>query len=812
MQDNVLIRAKDTVSFENSAAFSRTNLGSIGNGGNIDIQTGVLLLTSNSRLDASTRGRGNAGNIVLRAQNTVSLNSSNAGTGVEGGIGKGGNIDIQTQNLSITDGARLIASTLGRGDAGNVVIQADSVSISGSSDPNRPSTIRTAVDGGVGKGGDIQITTGTLRIADGANIGSGNTSGLGNAGNVMIQARDSVSLVNAIAFSGVQGGIGIGGNIDIQTGSLFLTQGSQLLSGIDKGLGIAGNVTIRARDVVSLSESSAALATLGSGSLGRAGNVNIQTGSLFLDNAQLASGTAGFGDAGNVVIRANDTVSLNGTNATIFSNIAPGGIGTGGNIDIQTGSLFLSNRASLTSGTSGIGDAGNVVIGARNTIALDGESQIRSFVSPTAFGNGGDIQIATGTLQLTNGAVIGTVTAGLGDAGSITIQARDAVSLDGVNTGIATTTAAFGKGGDITLAAGSLALNNGAILTAGTFGFGDSGNILIQTRGEVVLEGGSKIFSGVTGLRDFLALTPSIDNTLLNVLPANASSAGDIRISARSTRLDRGSLIATFATSGNGGNIQLNLRELLVLRRNSTITSQAGALSADGIGLPGEGGNITINARFVVAAPLENSDIIANAFSGSGGRLTINAQGIYWFTPRTRADLQRLLGTTNPLLLDPQRLSTNDITSFSQSNPNIANQVFINTPGIDPSRGLQQLPVSLVDPSNRIDQKCAAGSGFRRSSFTVTGRGGLPENPLEPLQSSEGVTSWVEVGAGEQRRNGTDNTPHSAHRTSHSETPSPLIEADSLVVGKDDSIQLVASQQMVESGSSWYLPTCASLK
>ena len=104
------------------------------------------------------------------------------------------------------------------------MIQADSISISGSGDRNKPSTIRTAVDGGIGKGGDIQITIGTLRIADGANIISGNTSGLGNAGNVMIQARDSVSLVNASAFSGVQGGIGIGGNIDIQTGSLFLTQ------------------------------------------------------------------------------------------------------------------------------------------------------------------------------------------------------------------------------------------------------------------------------------------------------------------------------------------------------------------------------------------------------------------------------------------------------------------------------------------------------------------------------------------------------------------------------------------------------------
>ena len=97
---------------------------------------------------------------------------------------------------------------------------------------------------------------------------------------------------------------------------------------------------------------------------------------------------------------------------------------------------FLSNGASITASTSGIGDAGK-------------------------------IKIATGTLQLTNGASIRAFAFGLGDAGDITIQASDAVSLDGANSGIATITAFFGKkGGDITLSAGSLALNNGAQLLA----------------------------------------------------------------------------------------------------------------------------------------------------------------------------------------------------------------------------------------------------------------------------------------------------------------------------------------------------------
>ena len=136
-------------------------------------------------------------------------------------------------------------------------------------------------------------------------------------------------------------------------------------------------------------------------------------------------------------------------------------------------------------------------------------------------------------------------------------------------------------------------------------------------------------------------------------------------------------------------------------------------------------------------APNENNDITANAFNGSGGRVTISAQDIYWFTPRSRAELANLLGTNDPAKLDPFLLPTNDITAISQDNPTLNGSVTLNTPNLDPSRGLVQLPTTPTDPSNRIDQSCASGSSVTRSRFTATGRGGLPSQPDESLSSSD---------------------------------------------------------------------------
>jgi filamentous hemagglutinin family protein len=156
---------------------------------------------------------------------------------------------------------------------------------------------------------------------------------------------------------------------------------------------------------------------------------------------------------------------------------------------------------------------------------------------------------------------------------------------------------------------------------------------------------------------------------------ANFGSATDIRnIFSRVTGGSR-SLIdgliftnsAAESASGNGGDINLQ-SNLLLLRRGGQISTTAGTALAGG-----NGGNINIDAGFIVAVPQENSDITANAFSGNGGTVTINAQGIFGIQSRQQPTLQ------------------SDITA-SSTGGGINGVVDINTLDIDPNRAFINLP------------------------------------------------------------------------------------------------------------------------
>lgn len=346
----------------------------------------------------------------------------------------------------------------------------------------------------------------------------------------------------------------------------------------------------------------------------------------------------------------------------------------------------------------------------------------------------------------------------------------------------------LGKGGDIIINTNiAEILNGGQLLSTAEFG-GRAGKITVNAAKQIMIVGSDSTFSARTtiikGLGEFFSPSSGIF-----VRSQNDGIAGDIEINTLRLTLDNQARLNAESATGNGGNITLNISDLLLIRRGSQISTNAGTAQVGG-----NGGNITINAPkgFIVGVKSENSDITANAFTGSGGRVNITTQGIYGLQFR------------------PQLTEFSDITASSTFG--VSGVVSLNTLGIDPSRGLQQLPVSLIDPSNRIDQKCAAGSAFRRSSFTVTGRGGLPENPLDPLQSGEGMASWVEVDAANTDSSKPSSQNSLAPLPAYSSTPTHLIEADSLMVGKDGSVQLVASQSIAAPGGSWHLPTCSSLK
>ncbi|MBD2778018.1 beta strand repeat-containing protein [Iningainema tapete] len=942
---NINVKA-DTISLDGigrngfpSGVFSSVEQGASGKGGNINITTGALALKNGARLNTSTFGQGDTGSITVKATHTISFDgvgSNGSLSGIfnnvsPGAVGEGGNISLTSETLSASNGAQIIASTFGQGNAGNITIDArDSISLRGvSSNGLFPSGVFSSVEDrqAVGKGGNISITTGSLSVTDGATL-SASTIGRGDTGNINILARDNI-LLNGVGgnefrsgvFNDVRsGGRGNAGNISLTTKSLSATNGARL-SSITDGLGNAGNVTIDSSDIAffdgndtgvfsnvrnrgnggnitittgtlsvkneaQLSASTffignagninidarnrvsidgintGVFSQVGARAEGRGGNVTITTGTLSVsDRAQLSATTVGRGNAGDVAINAHG-VYLDGANSVVASAVERLGDrigeGKGGNVTVTTGSLSVTNGARLIASTNAKGDAGNVTINADNLVSFDGvgsdgrSSQAITGVLSGGEGNAGDITINSGSLFITNGARLVTIAQENGSAGSVTVNARDRVSLSGISRNdrsssissnlasgvvgkagdITITTGSFsatdgaflnvstnGKGnagsvtinagntvafngqayaesivgegaegnaGGITISTGSLSITNRAILTTTTAGQGNAGSVRIDASDRILLSGNETgIFSRVrpeaVGTAGNITIaTGSLfvtDEAQLSTSNIGQGQAGDIAVTAGSVRLDNKGTIQATTLSGNGGNLNLNVQDLLLLRRGSQISTTAGTAQAGG-----DGGKITINSPFIVAVPKEDSNISANAFDGNGGNVNITASGIYGIQSR------------------PRPTSLSDITASSERG--VAGTVELNTPEVDPNRGLIQLPTNLVDATQQISTACTPGSRQRKGSFTATGRGGIAPSPSEPLMSDAVLTPWVTLfdeTRGEIKQNAVNVNPSNQ-----------IVEAQGWVRDANGDVVLVASVPSVIPQNPWFTPASCS--
>ncbi len=121
---------------------------------------GSTPVQNGAQLTANTRGQGDAGNVIINAQNHVSFINGDAFSTVEAtGVGQGGNVEITTGSLDVLNGAFLIASTRGQGDAGNVIINAQ----------NHVSFVGTSADGGFFSGAFSEVEA--TGVGQGGNVG-----------------------------------------------------------------------------------------------------------------------------------------------------------------------------------------------------------------------------------------------------------------------------------------------------------------------------------------------------------------------------------------------------------------------------------------------------------------------------------------------------------------------------------------------------------------------------------------------------------------------------------------------------------------
>ena len=218
----------------------------------------------------------------------------------------------------------------------------------------------------------------------------------------------------------------------------------------------------------------------------------------------------------------------------------------------------------------------------------------------------------------------------------------------------------------------------------------------------------------------------------MSVNSRGSGRGGDIQIQTKGMMLDNKAVLSAETVSNAGGGIKLGIKDVLLLRHNSIISTTAG--TAGTTKANGAGGDINIKASFIVAPWLENSDIKANAFNGEGGRISLSTNKIYGMIIRDRANLIKELGTTDPSKLDPIYLPSNDITAISQNNPTLNGSVEVSQLSVDPTRGLNSEPLLPQKPN--VSEDCGLQNQAKASRITSSGRGGITPTPIDSLTGS----------------------------------------------------------------------------
>jgi filamentous hemagglutinin family protein len=671
--------------------------------------TGSVSVKDAAKISNNIFGEGNGGVVRINANDRIEVDGSKDGAystieSALNGRGKAGTVELNAKNLSVTNLGQINSGSTGEGDAGIVKINAiDTILVDGNQD-GAITSISSSVDK-KGNAGTIDIATKNLSLSNLAQISTSN-QGEGNAGKIAINSSDTIKVDGSKdgAITSISSAVdtkGNAGTIDIATNNLSLTNGSQITTDLYGGEGNAGIIKINASDNISVSgdENSSAIGitSVVRDGKGKSGTVDINTKNLSVDKvAQISTNNNGQGDAGTIIIKASDRTSIDGNNNKIgnysgISSIGNGGeqlSGNSGTINITTKDLSLSNGGQIGTSNYKQGDGGSSKINVSNNISVDGRvsdsledgtarsvpTSISSGIGAGIKGNAGTIDITTKNLSVTNGAQVGAVIQGEGNGGSLKISASDSIRVDGRVDGLSRT----GEKQSFPSSIATEIEQNGK---------GNGGNVEITAK-NLSLTNGAKI-----------------------------SSSSDV-------------------TEGQtGGNIILNVKDILSLRGGSFISAKATG--------NGSGGNIRINAKdgFVVASPENNNDIIATAQAGKDGNININARAIYGF------DESRLQANLSPEERDNLlNNKTNDINSTSNNSPSNDRTLNINTQNLDTGERFSE---NLIEPQQVTSQACSASATTAEgvNSFTIIGRGGMPDDPTKPLNS---IAIAGDLGAEEQ--------------------------------------------------------------
>jgi filamentous hemagglutinin family protein len=682
-------------------------------------------------------------------------------------------------------------------------------------------------------GSGVTIESGTDLLLSEVKVETPKGAGAGGVatGNISIVSDANVTIDRSFIASTSTGDDVVSdgsGSIDIHGSSVTLNQ-SHILSRTSTNAA-AGRIAIVGSEIT-LNGSTIETSTSGSGD---AGSIRVESPTITLNGSTFYSSTTGNGNGGDILVGsglfgANEpegsSITLNQTSISSSSSSSSQEFSpAGGQIFLQAFTIAL-NGGIIESSGSGNGAAGDIFVGSGlshgseaqigSSITLDGtnfqssatgNSSIGDIVlhafsislnggaiesTNSSFGDGGDILLGSGELDLTPDTQTPLGNFGISmleelNGSSITLHGTTFRSNATGNPGV--------YGGVITLNAHRIALNGGNFESNGLGFFG----------------GGGGFFVGALANRDGSSIT--LNGTTFSSTATGGGSGGQIYLQARNITLNESILdttVSEFAVGGLividddgelgtvladssltmidsrvttgivgcvecdeapfGGVIHLSSGSIRLL--NSAVTSEppdelpvdlsillgdifivthpSGELRLEGSHIlsragNANGGNIFIGGqhRLFVDPPmldraggqitLVNSTIEASAGAdGRGGDITIFAGQTILQGSGILARAEDGDGGRIEIGLVPGEVFLQDSASLvsADSGSGIDGEITINSPDVDWNAALQPQDVDVSTPTALGSNACSAANTQSRSTFVRTGRGGVADRP-----------------------------------------------------------------------------------
>jgi filamentous hemagglutinin family protein len=517
---------------------------------------------------------------------------------------------------------------------------------------------------------------------------------------------------------------------------------------------------------------------------GSSGDIKLEANSILVkDLGQLQTDTGGTGNAGNIMLRTNQNLEINGGFITSGSEFASG---NAGNIELTSthGNILMTNGPFVTSQAfESSGNAGNITVSApggdillAGSEAFGGGSLFTAIRGTGGTGGSGQIQLTANNLTVDNSAISGDNISPL-LPGNITVTLSGNLSLSGTffNSFIRTTSRGAAPAADLNITAHDILLTDGSTLSTETFRSGPGGalnifaqNLQLTNRAQVrsgstieVLNPGEPpvIPSGAGGMITIQGLASPAASVVIDgpgsgifTDAQGTGKGGNINLTSQSVTLQNGGAISAStsgtAPSATGGSITISAGQSVTVNNGASITaSSTGPANAGDIFInagqnytstnssvttqasQASGGNITVNAGDTVR--LTNSQINASVQGSSttiGGNIVIDPNSVILQNSQILAQATQGQGgnvsiTTNVFLPDANSL----VDASSQFGVN--GTVTIQSPTSNLSAVWARLQQNYAEASALLRARCAAQVSGQYSSFVVAGRDSLPLEP-----------------------------------------------------------------------------------